>query len=99
VSLISRARWIEYAERYELDGKPDTVCLVVADIRHQGRAKTPVILAALQSSDQLDSLLRIGEPQHHQRLVVLRREIGKLIEENTLGSRNYSLVTKDFVAV
>jgi hypothetical protein len=90
-------KMIEYAERYELDGPSDAICLVVADIRHQGRARTPVIVSALQSSDPLNALLKIGEPEHHARLLALRQEIGKLVEEGILGTRNYSLATKDFV--
>ncbi len=31
--------WRQYATRYNLDGAPRVICLVVADIRHQGRAR------------------------------------------------------------
>jgi hypothetical protein len=93
-----RAKMAEYAERYGLDGQLDTMCLVVADIRHQGRAKSPVIMAALQSANPLNALLEIGEPTYHQRLVVLRREINRLVVEGTLGHRRYRLAERDFVA-
>jgi hypothetical protein len=95
---LFKAKMVEYAERYGLDGKPDTTCLLVSDIRHQGRAKSPAILAAVQSSDPMRELLRIGEPQFHERLVVIRREIERLTTEGTFGKRKYSVADGDFVA-
>lgn len=86
-----------YAAQYELNGADDRVCLVVADIRHQGRAKSPAIVAALQSSNPLNALLNIGEPKYHERLVTLRREIKALTEDGTLGGLKYSTTKKDFV--
>jgi hypothetical protein len=86
-----------YAQQYALEGADDTICLVVADIRHQGRAKSSEIRAALQSANPLSSLLGIGEPQYHQRLVVLRREIKALTNDGTLGTRKYSIANKEFV--
>ena len=86
-----------YAGQYGLDGADAAVCLVVADIRHQGRAKSPIIVSALQSSNPLNALLNIGEPKYHERLLVLRREIKALTADGTLGSLKYSLAKKDFV--
>jgi hypothetical protein len=91
-------KMVGYAKQYGLDGVEDTICLVVTDIRHQGRAKTPAIISALKSSKPLDALLALGEPKYHQRLLVLRQEIKKLISEGTLGTKKYSLSKKDFVA-
>lgn len=91
-----KAKMAGYAQRYGLDGKPDSVCLVVADIRHQGRAKSPEIFAALQGANPLEALLKIGEPQYHQRLVVLRQEIRKLTAEGTFGQKRYDLASGDF---
>ena len=87
-----------YAQQYGLDGVADTICQVIADIRHQGRAKTPAIVSALQSAKPLESLLALGEPRFHDRLVVLRREIKKLVTEGTFGTHKYSASQKDFVA-
>lgn len=94
-----RAKMVEYAKRYELDGKPDTLCLAIADIRHQGRAKSTDILAALQNANPLKALLDIGEPKYHERLMVIRREIKKLVDEGFLGRKKYDLSRKDFVDV
>jgi hypothetical protein len=87
-----------YALQYGLDGADDTLCLVIADIRHQGRARSAAIIAALNSPKPLQALLNVGEPKYHQRLLVLRREIERLVSEGTLGTHQYSTAKKDFVA-
>ena len=88
---------VNYANRYELDGVLDTICLVVADIRHQGRANSATIITALQSSHPLERLLAIGEQAYPARIATLRREIKKLTDEGTLGTHVYSLEQRDFV--
>lgn len=93
-----KSKMSQYANQYGLNGVDDAVCLVVADIRHQGRAKSPAIVAALNSPNPLGALLNIGEPKYHERLVVLRREIKSLTSEGTLGTHKYSTAEKDFVA-
>lgn len=92
-----KAKMSQYAKQYGLDGQSDTVCLVIADIRHQGRAKSPAIVSALQSANPLDTLLDIGEPKYHDRLVVIRNEIDKLMQDGTFGHRKYNLEKADFV--
>lgn len=94
---LFKEKMVGYASQYKLDGAQDTICLLVADIRHQGRAKSPVIAAALQSSRPLDELLKIGEPKYAERLATLRKEIKALINDGTLGRRAYSLAQQDFV--
>ncbi len=86
-----------YAQQYGLDGADEIICLVVADIRHQGRAKSSAIIAALQSANPLKALLTIGEPKYHERLATLRREIKSLTQDGTFGSLKYSAAQKDFV--
>jgi hypothetical protein len=88
----------QYASQYELDGVDDDICLVIADIRHQGRAKSSAILTALNSPKPLEALLRIGEPKYHQRLIVLRQAIKTLTLEGTLGAHKYSTAMTDFIA-
>lgn len=87
----------QYAQQYRLDGVDDAICLVIADIRHQGRAKSSAIISALNSRDPLNKLLEIGETKYHERLLVLRREINRLIAEGTLGTHKYSMANDDFV--
>lgn len=92
-----RAKMRRLAQRYNLDGAEDRICLLVADISHQGRAKAPVIVTALASADPFAALLRIGEDSYGERIATLRREIKTLVAEGTLGLRRYDLASGDFV--
>lgn len=92
-----KKKMVTYANQYSLNDVDDSICLVIADIRHQGRAKSIDIISALGASNRLEALLKIGEPKYHNRLLGLRREINKLISEGTLGTRKYSTSMKDFV--
>jgi len=92
-----RSKMAGYARQYRLDGAADLVCLVVADIRHQGRARSADILLALQATDPLAKLLALGEPTYHERLLVLKREIARLKADGTLGKRRYDLASREFV--
>lgn len=92
-----KEKMVRYAQQYALDGKDETICLVVADIRHQGRASSNAIRTALQGSNPLNELLKLGEPTYHQRLLTLRREINALTQEGVFGKWKYSLAKKDFV--
>lgn len=96
VSLF-KAKMARYATVYGLDGVEDTVCLLVCDIRHQGRAKSPAIALALASTDPKRSLLSIGEERYPERIATLRREIARLEADGTLGSCRYSVAAGDFV--
>jgi hypothetical protein len=87
----------QYANRYQLDGVSDRICLVVADIRHQGRAGSSAIQAALAASDPLAALLRIGEAKYTERIKTLRQELNRLTADGTLGRRAYRLDRADFV--
>ncbi|HXQ70250.1 MAG TPA: hypothetical protein VN844_07165 [Pyrinomonadaceae bacterium] len=93
-----KEKMVGYADRYNLDGTLDSICLVIADIRHQGRAKSPVIVTALHSSKPLESLLAIGEQRFPERISTLRKEIKKLTDEGTLGTHVYNRERRDFVA-
>jgi hypothetical protein len=92
-----KEKMLGYANRYDLDGALDSICLVVADIRHQGRAKSPVIVMALHSSKPLESLLAIGEQRFRDRIATLRKEIKRLTDEGILGTHVYSVEQRDFI--
>lgn len=94
-----RQKYSNYARRYSLDGAKDPVCIVVADIRHQGRATSSVIEEALKASDLLNALLDIGSTTYASRIETLRQEIEKMTTAGTLGKHVYSLEKQDFVAV
>lgn len=86
-----------YAKQYKLDGAADVVCLMVADIRHQGRAKSPAILAALKSPKPFEALLKIGAGTYAERITTLKSEIKKLTQEGTFGTKRYELASGNFV--
>lgn len=91
-----RNRMVNYAKRYQLDGADDVICLLITDIRHQGRATSSEIISALHSIDPFESLLKIGEPRYKERIKVLRREIKAMVAQRILGQRTYSLANEDF---
>ena len=90
-------KYATYARRYGLDGAKDSVCIVVADIRHQGRAKSNVIEQALKADDPLNALLAIGSKTYVSRIETLRQEIEKMMAADILGKHVYSTEKQDFV--
>lgn len=91
-----RRNMLQYAARYGLDGAAAPLCLVVADIRHQGRARSPAIIAALARPKPLDALLSLGSVLYPERVKVLRREINALTADGTFGKLKYSVAKADF---
>lgn len=100
---VFRSAMRSYSKRYNLDQRLDKVCLMVADIRHQGRAKSDEILAALQTNGNDETayrnLLKLGSPIYQGRLDTLDREIKKLVQSGVLGARKYDQASSDFVAL
>ena len=93
-----RSKMKTYAGWYPmLDGAVPQICLMVADIHHQGRASSTTVRMALQSSDPLAALLTIGEGPFGPRLQTLRQEIGVLTNDGTFGSLKYSATKNDFI--
>lgn len=85
-----------YHQRYNLHRVPDTICIAVADIRHQGRARSADIIDALQSHDPLGNLLRIGEDGFPQRIRTLREAILDGQREGRIGTHHYDALAGDF---
>jgi hypothetical protein len=92
-----RKSMVQYAKRYRLDGASEVVCLLVADIRHQGRATSDAIVAALQASNPVAKLLEIGASTYAARIATLRKEIAALTADGTFGQRRYSAAKGDFI--
>ncbi|HMG05034.1 MAG TPA: hypothetical protein VK581_06200 [Chthoniobacterales bacterium] len=86
--------------RYALDGMIDTVCLVIMDIRHQGRAGSQAIISALSAGSteqtKLSNLLKIGAARFPERIKTLKGEMQKLTTAGTLGTKRYQLSTNSF---
>jgi len=87
------------AEQLKLNGRPDTHCLVIMDILHQGRGgpSIPKIKTALSSTDPFGQLLEIGKAGFQLRVEGLAARIGFLVNEGRLGRSTYEGATKDFV--
>jgi hypothetical protein len=87
---------------YPLDGKPDTVCLVVCDIHHQGRAKRSKIKKVFDGAGGDDKklyaeLLKLGRKRDQHRRERLDEEIQDLVVAGVLGKKKYSKANNDFV--
>lgn len=89
-----------YSSWYPLDGVPDKVCLVIADIHHQGRAQKRDVYKAMDTNGNYDkafsNLLEIGEEEYSGRIKTLTKEIQNLIDDGILGKRIYDISTNNF---
>lgn len=89
-----------YAESYNLNGYPDKVCQVICDIRHQGRATSQQIIAALNTGGNYDlaynKLLQLGQPLYATRIATIRSVIKQLVDNGTFGKK-YKYSTNSFV--
>jgi hypothetical protein len=98
---LFRANMKAYAQRYGLDGTADFVCLVVADIRHQGRGSSSDILQALATGGNqqkaYDNLIQIGNHLYAPRCKTLDTAVKAFIQAGKLGTSKYSVSKSDFV--
>ena len=71
-----------YSRRFRLNGAPAKVCLMVADIRHQGRATNDRIALALNTQGNFErayqNLTLIGNTHYADRIRTLRTQISRL---------------------
>ncbi|HKO98443.1 MAG TPA: hypothetical protein VJU86_15710 [Pyrinomonadaceae bacterium] len=93
-----------FATSYSLDGKPDKVCLVIADLHHHGRGGQTVVSKiqnALDTNGDMDqaylNLLQIGRPRWNNRIDALKGKVAELIAAGKLGIMKYSTAEHDFV--
>lgn len=94
-SILQRKMSQNYAQWYDLDGKSDIICAVIADIHHQGRAKKSAVRAALASGDVLNRLIDIS-PDYLQRNADLRTKLGEMTASGQLGTRIYHAGLNEF---
>lgn len=94
----------ERAATYSLDEKPDKVCLVIADIHHQGRGgpnKVNLIKNALATNGDMEkaylNLLEIGKADYASRIQTLKDRIAAMISEGDLGKMKYSTAQQDLI--
>jgi hypothetical protein len=85
-----------YESRYGLDGRSDTVCAIVADIHHQGRAKVSAVRKALASDDPREALIQVN-PSETGRIANLRAKLAEMEAAGRLGQRRYRAASNEFL--
>lgn len=78
-----------YQQWYDLNGVLDSICVAIADIHHQGRAKKSQVRAALASTKPLASLTKLGEEKYPERCRSLRTMIATMEQNDQLGHHTY----------
>lgn len=96
-----KANMAEYCNQYMLNGVPDKVCLVICDIRHQGRASSAQIIQAMNTSGDynkaFNNLLNLGIAHYPERIRTLKNSITKLVNLGILGIKVYNQSSGEFV--
>jgi len=89
-----------YSKHYQLNGVPDKVCLVLCDIRHQGRAYDTAIKPALNTNGDHEkayqNLVNLGVGSYAERIKTLKNGISDLVTQNILGKKVYNQNTGEF---
>lgn len=85
-----------YSRWYDLDGKSDLVCALIADIHHQGRASKTRVKKALDTADPVEALICVN-PLTTGRIADLRQIIKKLVDQGRLGQKVYDAAGNEFV--
>jgi hypothetical protein len=91
---------IVYDRRFNLDGVPAKVCLLICDIRHQGRSTNDRIAFALNTNNDFEeafsNLCTIGEVNYQSRINTVRRTIEELSQDGSFNKR-YHRATNNFI--
>jgi hypothetical protein len=85
----------EADRRLGLDGKTADLCLVICDIRHQGRAKFSAMQNALNAAKPLAELLALGSLTYPDRIKTLTQEVKA--RQVLLGGKTWNRAAGDFV--
>lgn len=85
-----------YSQWYPLHGKTDTICTVIADIHHQGRANREKVQNALRSSNPENALLSVN-PNYANREADLRHIVNELKAAGKLGQKRYDGANNEFI--
>lgn len=84
-----------YKRWYDLDGKSDLICAIIADIHHQGRASKNKVKAALISNNPVEALITVN-PNETGRIRNLRTVINDLVSKGKLGQKQYNAALNEF---
>jgi hypothetical protein len=84
-----------YARWYDLHGQSDTICALIADIHHQGRATKSKVKAALKSNDPVEKLITIN-PRYTGRIADLRKKLAEMTDGGQLGLKIFDAGLNEF---
>lgn len=91
-----------YHNRFNLHNVPANVCLMICDIRHQGRAKNDRIANALNTNGDYQkafaNLCTIGDTNYKPRITTVKNTIKTLTNQN-LFSMKYDTGLGEFVSI
>jgi hypothetical protein len=98
---LFRNNMLLYADKYGLDGAPDFICCILADIRHQGRASSTKIRTALDTGGDWvqarKQLLALGAADYPARIAALNNSLDDLEQKGIFGRHVYDLASADFI--
>ena len=95
-SILQRKMSQRYNVWYDLDGRSDTICAIIADIHHQGRGTKTQVRTALASSNPVKSLLPIGGADYAERIKTLKARVKHWTDQGVLGSKKYRASLNQF---
>jgi len=89
-----------------IDGRPDTICVVIGDIKNQGRGDDSAIAKCLMdgakkvaNGEAMQRMLKIGSRTYADRIEALKLQIGKRAgSSGPLGAKVYDEATAGFRA-
>jgi hypothetical protein len=91
---------VEYNKRFGLQGVPAKVCLMICDIRHQGRGMNDRIANALNTNGNYDlaftNLCSIGAANYTQRITTVRNTIIGLLKDG-IFNKKYDSAANSFI--
>lgn len=97
-----RIKMAEYSKLFHLDGVPAKVCLMVSDIRHQGRGVNPQIAQALNTGGNYEqafsNLCSIGADKYLTRINTVKATIEQLLAAGVY-QKKYDAASGTFVAI
>lgn len=88
-SILQRKFSQRYTSWYDLDGKSDVICAIVADIHHQGRGSKSAVRNALAANNKVAALLKIGKEKHPERVKSLSERIKQWTDSGKMGKKKY----------
>ncbi len=95
-AILQRKMSERYARWYDLDGRSDVICAIVADIHHQGRAGKAAVKQALAGSNKVAALLKLGKDKFPERVATLSARIKKWTDVGLMGTKTYRASLNQF---